>query len=224
MWQESIPFFGKCTQTCLSFSTGSALLANRTSANIQAEPPNGLKVITALAITRSSLPRSSPKCSVAHTDMAEHYPKSNRAINWAVLARNDERRLNRNCRGCKYLAQDYTCRYILDTNRSRVRQGIKMRPGGGCDLYNGTKWQQPSVRAGIVISKSLAKKLDPDKRIGFLDNNREAQEAAMALYEKGASDMQIGAHLGCSKQTVFNWRKANGLKSNYNKFRKENSL
>ena len=156
--------------------------------------------------------------------MAEHQPKSNRAIDWAVLARNDERRLNRNCRGCKYLAQDYTCRYILDTNRSRVRQGIKMRPGGGCDLYNGTRYQQPSVRAGIVISKSLAKKLDPDKRIGFLDNNKEAQEVAMALYEKGASDMQIGAHLGCSKQTVFNWRKANGLKSNYNKFRKENSL
>jgi hypothetical protein len=105
-----------------------------------------------------------------------------------------------------------------------VAQGIKKHPGGGCDLYNGTRYKQPSVRAGIVISKSLATKLDPDKRIGFLDNNKEAQEAAMALYEKGASDMQIGAHLGCSKQTVFNWRKANGLKSNYNKFRKENSL
>lgn len=150
----------------------------------------------------------------------------NKAINWDILARNDERKLNRNCRGCKYLAQDYTCRYILDTNKSRVAQGIKTRPGGGCDLYNGTKHKMSSVRPGIVISQTVARKIacNPDKRINLLDNNKEAQEKALELYNKGASDMQIGAALGCSKQTVFNWRKANGLKSNHNKFRKENPL
>lgn len=162
--------------------------------------------------------------------MSDYKKKYHNRINWAVIARNDERKLNRNCKGCKHLSRDYTCRYLLDMGpgHSRVRQGIKMHPDGGCDLYTSAKHEKSSVRPGILLTKGAAQKMreiaktDPEKHLSKLDNNVQAQNTALALYNKGAGDAQIANTLCVTKQTVFNWRKANGLPSNYHKFRKEN--
>lgn len=162
-------------------------------------------------------------------DMAEYPTKSSKTINWSVLAQNDERQLNKGCKGCKFVDPGWHCRYLLDMGpgHSRVAHGIKMRPGGGCELYSPKKLSKTSVRPGILMTKGVAKKLqniqkmNPERRISKLDNNPEAHKTALDLYHKGAGDTQIATALGVTKQTVFNWRKAHGLESNYRKFRKE---
>lgn len=153
--------------------------------------------------------------------MAEWKPKSNKGINWDVLARNDERTLNKDCKGCKFLDRNWHCRYLLDmgTGHSRVASGIKTYPGGGCDLYTPKKREKTSVRPGIMVTKGVAKKL---REINRTDTGKPIdQEAAMDLYNKGAGDSQIATALGVTKQTVLDWRQAHGLESNLLKFRKE---
>lgn len=162
-------------------------------------------------------------------DMSGYKPHYSKAVNWAVLGRNDERKQNKGCKGCRFVDSDYHCRYLLDMgpSHSRVKLGVKMRPGGGCDLYSSKKLDKTSTHPGILMTKGVAQKfreiqkMDPDRRISKLNNNPEAHKTALDLYNKGAGDAQIATALGVTKQTVFNWRKANGLSSNYHKFRKE---
>ena len=170
---------------------------------------------------RSSATEPSRECSVSLTDMAN--PKYNRSINWAVLARSDEKTLFKGCKGCRHLDRHWHCIYILDTGRSRVAMGIETRPGGGCDLYEGKKRDKTSIRPGIMATKGVAKKLREANRTNTgTPVGPENHDAALTLYNKGAGDSQIAASLGVTKQAVCDWRKAHGLESNHLKFRKEN--
>lgn len=158
--------------------------------------------------------------------MADYKPKYNQGINWAVIARNDEAKLNKGCKGCKFADPSFHCRYLLDMGpgHSRVKLGVKMRPGGGCDLYTPRRKQEKTaVRPGIMIAKGVAQKMREAARTGPIDltADQEAQTQALDLYRKGAGDAQIAATVGTSKQAVADWRKANGLVSNHTKFRKE---
>lgn len=147
--------------------------------------------------------------------------KHNKSINWDVLARNDERRLNKGCKGCRYLDQKWHCRYLSDLGpgHSRVAMGVKTYPGGGCDLYEGKKRDKTSLRPGIMITKGVAKKM---REINRADAGKAIDpNAALSLYNKGAGDSQIASSLGVTRQTVLDWRQANGLESNHLKFRKE---
>lgn len=171
---------------------------------------------------RSSATAPSQECSVSLLDMAAYNTKYNQGVNWHILARNDEPQLNKGCKGCRYLDQHWHCRYLSDMGpgHSRVAMGIKTRPGGGCDLYEGRKRDKTSIRPGIMVPKGVAKKLREINREGT--GKPIDQEAAMTLYNKGAGDSQIATSLGVTRQTVLDWRKANGLESNHLKFRKEN--
>lgn len=170
---------------------------------------------------RSSATEPSQECSVSLIDMAEWKPKYNQGINWAVLARNDERTLNK---GCRYLDHHWHCRYLSDMGpgHSRVAMGVKTYPGGGCDLYEGKKRDKTSIRPGIMVTKGVAKKMREANRTNTgTPVGPENHDAALTLYNKGAGDSQIAASLGVTKQAVCDWRKANGLESNHLKFRKE---
>ncbi len=203
----------------MSFFKENEYLLKLTSVVTPAEPPDGSKTITRSETMKPSAIEPSQECSVSHTNMA-YKSLYNKAINRDVPAQNDERKLNRGCLGCKYLAKDYTCRYSLDTKRSRAAQGIKKHPNGGCDLYSGTKHKMSAVLPGIVTFPYVSKKL---REISRTDTGKPIDhEAAMNLYNKGAVDSQIAASLGVTKQAVCDWRKVNDLESNYLKFRKEN--
>lgn len=160
--------------------------------------------------------------------MSSYKTQSNKGIDWAALARHDERKLYRNCKGCKHLAQDWTCRYLLDMGpgHSRVKMGVKTRPGGGCDLYAGTQRTKTSVRPGIILTKGAARKMREIARVapGPLEGKPEAEKIALELYQKGAGDTQIANTVGITRNAVKDWRQANGLESNHLKFRKENPL
>lgn len=171
---------------------------------------------------KSSAIEPSQECSVSLIDMADWNPKYNQGINWSVLARNDEPQLNKGCKGCRYLDHHWHCRYLSDLGpgHSRVAMGVKTRPGGGCDLYEGKKRDKTSIRPGIMVTKGVAKKL---REINRTDTGKAIdQNAAMTLYNKGAGDSQIATSLGVTKQAVLEWRQAHGLQSNHLKFRKEN--
>lgn len=174
---------------------------------------------------KPSATEPSQECSVSLLDMADYKPKYNQGINWAVLARNDERTLNKGCKGCKFVDPGLHCRYLLDMGpgNSLVKLGVKMRPGGGCDLYTPRKKQEKtSVRPGIMVTKGVAKKMREANRTNTgTPVGPENHDAALTLYNKGAGDSQIAASLGVTKQAVCDWRKANSLVSNHTKFRKE---
>lgn len=173
---------------------------------------------------KSSATAPSQECSVSLLDMADYKPKYNQGINWAVLARNDEPKLNKGCKGCRYLDHHWHCHYMSDMGpgHSRVAMGVKTYPGGGCDLYEGKKRDKTSIRPGIMVTKGVAKKMREANRTNTgTPVGPENHDAALTLYNKGAGDSQIAASLGVTKQAVCDWRKAHGLESNHLKFRKE---
>ena len=46
---------------------------------------------------------------------------------------------------------------------------------------------------------------------------KQAEADAQKLYDAGAYDTDIAKYVGMSSCWVFNWRRRNGLKSNYRK-------
>ena len=154
--------------------------------------------------------------------------RQHKAVDWDVVASSDERRLNRNCKGCRHCDQQYLCRYLSDLGpgHSRVKLGVKMYPGGGCDLYTPKSHDKTSIRPGIVLTRETARKMRENikkPQSGIFDDP-DTERIALDLYKKGAGDAQIANTIGASKNTVSEWRKAKGLESNYQKFRKENPV
>ena len=68
----------------------------------------------------------------------------------------------------------------------------------------------------------------PEKCVNYVPNNAPGAktraprtkpdwEAAMALYKRGLNDVEIAEQIGCSKYTVYEWRKRTGLHANCGK-------
>lgn len=58
-------------------------------------------------------------------------------IDLTIMAKTNERETP-GCSGCDYLIEhDWTCDYIGYTGRSRLKDGAKMYPGGGCRKHTG---------------------------------------------------------------------------------------
>ena len=51
--------------------------------------------------------------------------------------------------------------------------------------------------------------------LGEYKRNRLDGEKALAMYNEGMSDVEIGRKLGVSSVAVFNWRRKNGLEANH---------
>ena len=154
--------------------------------------------------------------------------KYNKGIDWEVISSTQELTQNRKCKGCRHLDQGWHCRYLADMGpgHSRVKLGIKTRPGGGCDAYAPRTHDKTSPRPSIVLPQSAARKMRENAKVnmGKLINNPEAERTALELYQKGAGDTQIANVIGTTRNAVYLWRKAKGLESNYQKFRKETPL
>ena len=52
-------------------------------------------------------------------------------------------------------------------------------------------------------------------------NYRFDTERAMELYERGLSDSKVAERMGLTTQTIFNWRKNEGLETNNGKYAKK---
>lgn len=94
--------------------------------------------------------------------------------------------------------------------------------------YRRAKDQKAQVKIladlNAVSEPEMAEKL---RSLGIKVPGRAAKESsssvdwlrARQLYDEGQSDLEIAEQLGCSKQTLANWRKREGLHANYPKSR-----
>nr|WP_325302298.1 helix-turn-helix domain-containing protein [uncultured Dysosmobacter sp.] len=94
--------------------------------------------------------------------------------------------------------------------------------------YRRAKDQKAQVKIladlNAVSEPEMAEKL---RSLGIKVPGRAVKESsssvdwlrARQLYDEGQSDLEIAEQLGCSKQTLANWRKREGLHANYPKSR-----
>ena len=94
--------------------------------------------------------------------------------------------------------------------------------------YRGAKNQKDQVKIladlNAVSEPEMVEKL---RSLGVKVPGRAAKDLpasvdwlrARQLYDEGQSDLEIAEQLGCSKQTLANWRKREGLHANYPKSR-----
>ena len=94
--------------------------------------------------------------------------------------------------------------------------------------YRGAKNQKAQVKIladlNAVSEPEMAEKL---RSLGIKVPGRAVKELPASvdwlrvrqLYDEGQSDLEIAEQLGCSKQTLANWRKREGLHANYPKSR-----
>lgn len=94
--------------------------------------------------------------------------------------------------------------------------------------YRGAKNQKAQVKIladlNAVSEPEMVEKL---RSLGVKVPGRAAKDLpagvdwlrARQLYDEGQSDLEIAEQLGCSKQTLANWRKREGLHANYPKSR-----
>lgn len=94
--------------------------------------------------------------------------------------------------------------------------------------YRRAKNQRAQVKTladlNAVSEPEMAEKL---RSLGIKVPGRAAKESSSSvdwlrarhLYDEGQSDLEIAEQLGCSKQTLANWRKREGLHANYPKSR-----
>lgn len=119
---------------------------------------------------------------------------------------------NKGCDGCYFADQYWHCDYILKMKR---RRPVKPYPGGGCACY--TKHKPKATPDDVTIGLSnrqrrlLALQAGNIKSFSkFLDSSQEAFD----LYNAGEPDIVIAHRFDCSKNTITNWRKRNGLPAN----------
>ena len=132
------------------------------------------------------------------------------AIRWGKVAGNDKHR-NAACAGCKHWDHHGNCSYIINENH---RRGVPIWPGGGCEK----KDTSVKVKGGEFILTDKQKQIAKTSKTWDFDTEKAAR-----FYDLGDSDMAIANKLHCRKQSILNWRKATGRKSNYIR-RKEGEL
>lgn len=133
----------------------------------------------------------------------------------------------RKCRGCVYHSKNPAwCNYREITGRSRLVDGGKLFPDGGCRLYtrgsrNGntaSPW-----RKGFPLVETRKEYEEKSGRSRFANKTETDFRQIEDLYNKGLSDQRIADTLGFNVKTIYRWRHRHGVQSNYFKDRKKAS-
>lgn len=112
------------------------------------------------------------------------------------------------CAGCLFWRRDPGwCNYIDITGHSRIKDGGKLLPYGGCRLYKAIGTEEIQKKEWNAIPQ----KVIPDPLPANVFRQMEY------LYGKGMMDTEIARELGVGKSSVYRWRKKNNLESNYHK-------
>ena len=105
------------------------------------------------------------------------------------------------CKKCKYFSrQEIWCNYHSITGQTRLAQGARLLPDGGCKLfqYENKDDVQSKIKSWNKIPDRVFSKMRP-------------------LYDQGLLDTEIAEAVGVSKKSVRRWRIKNNLESNYEK-------
>lgn len=112
------------------------------------------------------------------------------------------------CLGCLFWRRDPGwCNYIEITGHSRIKDGGKLLPFGGCKLYQAIGTEELPKKEW----NARPPKVIPDPLPANVFRQMEY------LYGQGKMDTEIARELGIGKSSVARWRKKNNLESNYRK-------
>lgn len=112
------------------------------------------------------------------------------------------------CVGCLFWRRDPGwCNYLEITGHSRIKDGGRLLPFGGCKLYKAI---------GTEVPQKKEWNLRPQKPV--LDKLPANVFRQMEyLHSQGMNDRQIARELGVGKSSVYRWRKKANLQSNYHR-------
>ena len=123
------------------------------------------------------------------------------------------------CKGCMYQTTSYGwCDYHFVKGRTRLADGATLLPNGGCKFYSkGPKAvrREPIAFGSIVNGPKQARESKEHGPSKYARKSEEVFRRVKALYDAGQADERIAKAVGINVKTVSNWRKRNGLKSNY---------
>ena len=109
------------------------------------------------------------------------------------------------CIGCLYWSRSEWCNYLEITGHSRIKDGGRLLPFGGCKLYKAIGTEElPKKEWNVRPKKVVAEPLPAN-----------VFQQMEYLYNQGMNDSEIADELGVGKTTVARWRKKNNLESNY---------
>lgn len=116
------------------------------------------------------------------------------------------------CKGCIYRSKfSGWCNYGDITGRSRLKDGGKLNPNGGCNLYRkgevGNRWRLPPKQ----------EKPEGKEKAEFWSRMDEKYRQIEANYKAGLNDTEIARAVKCGINTVARWRKRHGYESNYSR-------
>ncbi len=152
----------------------------------------------------------------------------------ANTARHDQTR----CETCRFWStSNQWCSYGDIMKRSRLANGGKLFPSGGCRLYEeagpgqDTQWYlRRKWGAGETDGEAYAKAMAQERAQAREEERRIRTQPKLPdfvfrhmeeLYRQGLSDAEIAAAAGCGDTTVRRWRGRNGLESNFVKRKRE---
>lgn len=106
------------------------------------------------------------------------------------------------------------CNYRDITGTSRLAAGGKLFQNGGCSLrIKGEPISSETYRRNIELYTPKKETMCDTSK--FANKTDEDRRKMRQLYDSGLSDEKIACAMGFNVKTVRNWRKRNGLESNY---------
>lgn len=112
------------------------------------------------------------------------------------------------CAGCMFWRRDPGwCNYLEITGHSRIKDGGRLLPFGGCKLYKASGTEIPQKKEWNLKPKNPI----PDKLPANVFRQMEY------LHSQGLNDREIARELGVGKSSVYRWRKKANLQSNYHR-------
>lgn len=111
------------------------------------------------------------------------------------------------CIGCLYWSQNGWCNYLEITGHSRIKDGGRLLPFGGCKLYKAIGTEIPQKKEWNLKPKNPI----PEKLPSNVFRQMEY------LHSQGLNDREIAMELGVGKSSVYRWRKKANLQSNYHR-------
>lgn len=113
------------------------------------------------------------------------------------------------CRDCIYRSMDtstdFACNYASVEGRTRLGQGARSYPGGGCSLKK------------IIRVETIKPAPVPPAKLEWEPRrlSQEVHDKRMTLYLAGESDGVIARATGVRSASIQHWRRQHGLPANY---------